>query len=222
MNKERLDALLASGAITQEEYDALLAGIPQEQPTGEGAAGEAPDVPDDDELERRIQRQVDKITAKLEREKVGLQRQLERLKKEKLTDEERAALEQKEKDDELAQRERALQERENRLYAIKAIKGAGLDDGGDAALELVDFVMGEDEVAIDAKIKAFGGLISKMVKADVERRFRAGGRDPQKGGTSAGGEANPYKKETYNLTQQMELESKDPQKAERLRAAAQQ
>lgn len=228
MNKEKLDALLASGAITQEEYDAMLAALPGEPPPEDGGGqkpggrSNPPDDDDDDELDRRVQRAVDKITAKLGKDKAALQKELDRLKKEKLTDEERAALDQKERDDALAQRERALQEKENRLYAIGAIKKAGLDDGSDAALSLVDFVLGEDEADIDRRVKTFGALMTKMVRAEVDRRFREGGREPQKGGGDGGGEPNPYSKATFNLTAQMELETKDPQKAERLRAAAQQ
>ena len=228
MNKEKLDALLASGAITQEEYDAMLAALPGDPPPEDGGGqkpggrSNPPDDEDDDELDRRVQRAVDKITAKLGKDKAALQKELDRLKKEKLTDEERAVLDQKERDDALAQRERALQEKENRLYAIGAIKKAGLDDGSDAALSLVDFVLGEDEADIDRRVKTFGALMTKMVRAEVDRRFKEGGREPQKGGGDGGSEPNPYSKATFNLTAQMELETKDPQKAERLRAAAQQ
>lgn len=105
------------------------------------------------------------------------------------------------------------------MYAIKAIKAAGLDDGSDASLELVDFVLGADEKAIDARVKAFGALVKKFVAAEVDKTFKDSGRNPGKG-SSGGKEDNPYMKETYNLTKQMELEATDPEKAKRLQAAA--
>lgn len=208
MDKEKLDALLTSGAITQEEYEVLTAGATSEE------------EPPTDAPEKRIQQQVEKLTAKLGKEKVALQQQVERLKKEKLTDGERHELEQQEREAALAERERALLEKENRLYAIRAIKAAGLDDGGDTSLELVDFVLASDEKAIDSKVKAFGSLISKLVKAEVDRTFKAGGREPQRGG-SGGVERNPYSKAAFNLTEQMKLESENPKEAARLKTAAQ-
>lgn len=222
MTKEKLDALLSSGAITQEEYDEFLGkyGFQDSEPdeAPETDPGKKPEF-DEDALERLIQAKVDKITSKLGKEKADLQKKLDTMKKEKLSDAERAELERKEKEDELAEREKALTEKENRLYAIKAIKAAGLDDGSDKSLELVDFVMSEDEEAIDSKIKAFAGLVKKFVQAEIDKTFRENGRTPAKGsGTDA--TQNPYAKDTYNLTEQMRLEVENPELAKTLKAAA--
>ncbi len=223
MTKEKLDALLSSGAITQEEYDEMLKSIGG---VGDGLQEEKKDGEekvksefDEDALERLVQAKVDKITSKLGKEKADLQKKLDAVKKEKLSDAERAELERKEKEDELAEREKALTEKENRLYAIKAIKAAGLDDGSDKSLELVDFVMSEDEEAIDSKIKAFAGLVKKFVQAEIDKTFRDNGRTPAKGsGTDA--TQNPYAKDTFNLTEQMRLEVENPELAKTLKAAA--
>lgn len=222
MTKEKLDALLSSGAITQEEYDEMLKSIGG---VGDGLQEEKKDGEEkvkseieEEALERLIQAKVDKITSKLGKEKADLQKKLDVMKKEKLSDAERAELERKEKEDELAERERALTEKENRLYAIKAIKAAGLDDGSDKSLELVDFVMSEDEETIDSKIKAFAGLVKKFVQAEIDKTFRDNGRTPAKG-SGTGATQNPYAKDTFNLTEQMRLEVENPELAKTLKAA---
>lgn len=219
MTKEKLDALLSSGAITQEEYDGMLKNI-QLQVDGEEEQTDQKQIQlDEDQLDKIIQSKVDKITSKLGKEKADLQKQLEKLKKEKLTADEIKHMELSEKEQEIEEREQSLKEKENRLYAIKSIKSAGLDDGSDKALALVDFVLGGDETDIDEKVKAFSDLVKRFVKAEVDKTFKANGREPEKGGAS-GGSANPYAEGSYNFTEQMRLEIKNPELAAKLKAAA--
>ena len=199
--EEKLKELLANGTITQEEFDALIK------------------KEDADELEKRIQAGVDKVTAKLGKEKADLQKELDRMKKEKLTEEERKALEIKEREDALAAREKELSEKTNRLYAIKKIQEAGLNDGSEKSLAIVDFVIGADEAAIDANVKAFSELVNKLVAAEVEKKFKENGRNPNGGNGGKTGD-NPYAKETFNLTKQWELELSNPELAAQLQAAA--
>ena len=89
-------------------------------------------------LDKLIQSRVDKITADLGKKNATLQKELDNLKKAKLSDEEIKNLEIADKEKALTEKEQALLERENRLYAIKAIKEAELDDGSDLSLELID------------------------------------------------------------------------------------
>lgn len=114
-------------------------------------------------LDKLIQSRVDKITADLGKKNATLQKELDNLKKAKLSDEEIKNLEIADKEKALTEKEQALLERENRLYAIKAIKEAELDDGSDLSLELIDFVMGEDENAINDKVKAFKALLIDLL-----------------------------------------------------------
>lgn len=132
-------------------------------------------------LEKLIQQAVDRATNKLGNENKTLRGQLEKLQKEKLSDDEIKALEIKNKEAEIAQREAAILEKENRLYAIKAIKEAGLDDGSDRALQLVDFVMADKTDDIDARVKTFNALFKSFVKAEVEKTFKENGRNPNGG-----------------------------------------
>lgn len=224
MNKEKLDSLLASGAITQEEYNEMLSKLGgnenglQEKGQEETKQKEV-NTFDEEKLEKLIQAKVDRLTARLGKEKADLQKEVDKLKREKLSDEEIKQLEISEKEKALAERERALLDKENRLYAIKAIKAAQLDDGSDKSLELVDFVMSDDTETIDKRVKAFGDLVRKFVTAEVEKKFKSNGRTPNTG-SSGGGNNNPFSKESFNLTEQMRILSENPELAKQLQAAA--
>ena len=230
MNKEKLDSLLSSGAITQEEYNEILFKLggnenglqktEQLQDKGqEETKQKEVNTFDEEKLEKLIQAKVDRLTARLGKEKAELQKEVDKLKREKLSDEEIKQLEISEKEKALAERERALLDKENRLYAIKAIKAAQLDDGSDKSLELVDFVMSDDTETIDKRVKAFGDLVRKFVTAEVDKKFKSNGRTPNTG-SSGGGNNNPFSKESFNLTEQMRILSENPELAKQLQAAA--
>lgn len=230
MNKEKLDSLLASGAITQEEYNEILFKLggnenglqktEQLQDKGqEETKQKEVNTFDEEKLEKLIQAKVDRLTARLGKEKAELQKEVDKLKREKLSDEEIKQLEISEKEKEIADRERALLEKENRLYAIKAIKAANLDDGSDKSLELVDFVMSDDTETIDKRVKAFGDLVRKFVTSEVDKKFKSNGRTPNTG-SSGGGNNNPFSKESFNLTEQMRILSENPELAKQLQATA--
>lgn len=217
MTIDELKKMLKDGKITKEQFKAMALAIDPDykedpDPEDEGKKKE-PDI------EKMIQQAVDRATNRLGNDNKKLREELEAIKKEKLTAEERAELEKKQEREQFEQERAEFLVEKNKMYAIKAIKAAGLDDGSDASLELVDFVLGADEKAIDARVKAFGALVKKFVAAEVDKTFKDSGRNPGKG-SSGGKEDNPYMKETYNLTKQMELEATDPEKAKRLQAAA--
>lgn len=67
-------------------------------------------------------------------------------------------------------------------------------------------------------------VLERVAKAEAAKSFRpaadtSGGGAGNKGGGGGGGE-NPYKKETWNLTEQGRLEREAPEEAKRLAAAA--
>ena len=228
MTLEELKALLESGAITKAQFEAMCKQFGYEVPDDKGEGtdpdgkkkGEGTD-PDEAEklLEKKIQQAVDRATNKLGNDNKALREELDKLRKEKLTAEELQKLEAEEKEKDLAEREAAIKAAENKLYAIKAIKKAGLDDGSEAALEILALVGGNDETTIDNNIKALKAVIDKLVKAEVDKTFKGGGRSPEKG---AGGSSddNPYAAKTFNLSKQMELELSNPELAKKLKAAA--
>lgn len=132
----------------------------------------------DASIEDLIQRAVDRATQKLGTDNKKLREDLAALQKEKLTADELKALELKEKEADIADREAKLQEKINREFAMKAIKDAGLDDGGSNSLKLIDFVVCNDEKDTLERVKVFGELVDKFVKAEVDKTFKQNGRNP--------------------------------------------
>lgn len=137
------------------------------------------------DIEKMIQRAVDRATNKLGNDNKNLRSELEKERRKNLSDKEIKDLELQEKEKQIADRERALTEKENRLFAIKAIKEAGLDDGSDASLAIVDFVIGEDEETTTERVKAFSALVDRIVKVRVDGVFKANGRTPGVGSDTA-------------------------------------
>lgn len=224
MNLEELKKLLESKAITQEQYDHMVEKLGlKDDDGGKSDDGKGKDKDDDAEklLEKKIQAAVDRATNKLGNDNKALREELDKLRKEKLTAAELKALEDEEKEKELASREAAVKAAENKMYAIKAIKKAGLDDGSEAALDILALVNAGNEESIDANIKALKALVDKLVKAEVEKTFKGKGRNPEKGAGDGGDSDNPYMAgKSFNLTKQMELERTNPELAKRYKAAA--
>lgn len=226
MTLEELKALLESGAITQAQYEAMCKQFGYEVEP-EDNPDDNKDNPDDkgtglnkELLEKTVQQAVDRATNKLGNENKKLREELENLRKEKLTAAELKELEDAEREKDLADREAAVRAAENKLYAMTAIKKAGLDDGSETALEILALVNASEIADIDKNVTALKDLVDKLVKAQVQKTFKDAGRSPEKG---AGGslEDNPYMAgKTFNLTKQMELEVTNPELAAKLKAAA--
>lgn len=149
------------------------------------AAEQHADKPSD--LEKVIQQAVDRATNKLGNENKKLRGEIEKLQKANMDADELKKFELSEKEKEIADREKALLEKENRLYAIKAVKEIGLDVGLDAdtSLAVVDLVMADDEDGISARVKTLDALVKHLVKTQVGDVFKANGRTPGVGSDSA-------------------------------------
>lgn len=146
---------------------------------------------DNEYIEKLINARVEKAMEKAAKEKSELEKELNKLRKEKLTAEEVKKLEDEKKAKDLEEREKALKDKENRYFAVGAIKKAGLDDGSDTALKLVDLVMGENEDDINTKISALKELVAKIVDHKVDEKFKAGGRNPNNKGETGADEGEP-------------------------------
>lgn len=223
MDLETLKQLLKDGVITQAQFDKFSTDIggkadaEQDEPI-KSEADDPVDAPaDKPDLETLVQKAVDRATNKLGNDNKKLKEDLEKERKKNLSAEELKVVELKEKENEIVEREQTIKDKENRLYAISALKKAKLDSGDEESLELVDFVIGEDETAIDLKVKALQKFEQRVRKLVTDEIYKTNGRTPEKGG-SQGAEINPYK--TGNLTMQMELEKKNPEEAKRLELAA--
>lgn len=225
MKISKLKALLESGAITQEEYDSMAEAAEKEGEPADPQKGGPPEEASpadagepDGKLERMVQAAVDRATNKLGNENKVLREKLEKERKKNLTAEEVKQLELQEKEQELAQKEKEIRDEKNRMYALKSIKKAGLDDGSEDTLDFVDFVMADEESDIDDRVKSLKSLIDARVHREVDRIFKENGRIPGKGGTAA--KDNPWSKGSWNLTKQMELEINNPELAKTMKASS--
>ena len=218
MTLDKLKKMLAAGTIDQDDYKDMLEkyGLKEE--------------PEDDPLkdlndaqkaavQKMIQSERDRATNKLGNDKKveieELRKQLEELKKEKLTESERAELDRKNRETELEKKERAFRQMQNKYTATQALQSAGLENGED----IVSLVLGDTEESTKKNVAALSALVERLVKAKVAEKFKEGGREPGKG-SSGGTEDNPWAEGHVNYTKQMEIEARDPEKAKQLRAAA--
>lgn len=228
MTKEKLEELLNSGAITQEEFDEMVQSIKDPDPTTEPTKDSTKDPePEDITKTKEFQREIDKHMSAERKKNVDsqkknaeLQRKIERLEKKILTDEElqRESFEQQQQ--ELEEQRKELKYEKNKMYAVKSMQKAEINGSEEAMLLMEKLVMVcEDEADIDDVISSLKAWKDKEVKAEVDKRFKEGGSTPKKGDNLGGG-VNPYKKETFNLTEQIRLEQNNPELAARYKAEA--
>lgn len=215
MTLEELKKQLEEGKLTQEQFDEMvrILGLelnPDPDPEPQ---------PEQDDIDKLIEKAVDRATNKLGNENKALREKLEKLKKTKLSAEEIAEEERREKETALAEREAAVKAAENRMFALKQIKKIGLDSGDETAIQIVDLVMGEDEDAISENVSALKKLVDSLAAVEVDKAFKSTGRVPGKG-KSGGTQNNPFSKDTYNLTEQMRLLQENPELAEQLKMEA--
>ena len=136
------------------------------------------------DMDRLLQARLDKAMAEERKKTSLLQKELDKIKQEKMTAEELKKYDDEKKDKELAERERTILEKENRYYAIMALKKSGLDDGSEIALDLANIVMGSNNEETDSKIKTLSEVINKMVDNKVNERFKSFGRVPNNSNVS--------------------------------------
>lgn len=220
MNLEELKDLLSSGKITEEQFNYLSLNMQsdsEENKDTNNVLNNKADVTDENNskqsIEDLVNQAVKKATESFENANRELKEQLANERKKNLSAEELKKLEISEKEKELADREKALKVSENKLFAIKELKKAGLDDGNESSLELIDFVMANNETDISTRITTFKRILDNLVKTKVDKIFKDGGRSPEQGfkGSNVN---NPYSKESFDFTKQMELEIKNPELAQ--------
>lgn len=133
-----------------------------------------------DAIDKIVQSRVDRAMADERKKTAALQKELEKFRKEKLSAEELKQLEIEEREQAIADKQKEITDKENRLFAIQAIKEAGLDDGGDTSA-LVDLVVAGVDVTEDSitdKVKAVKTYIDTKVASEVDKTFKDNGRNP--------------------------------------------
>lgn len=223
MTAEKLKELLDKGAITQTEYEEMAKSIgvePTEPQTEPIEPQTEPTTESDDKFDKLFQSRFDRAMAKERKEKAELKKKLETLQKKMLTEEEKKQLEFEQQQQELEEQRKELEYEKNKMYAVKSMKKAKLSDTEEAMLLMEKLVLAcSDETDIDEMIELLNLWKSKEVKAEVDKRFCEGGGIPQKSESLNGG-VNPFSKEQWNITQQMQIEGTNPELAEKLKALA--
>lgn len=87
-------------------------------------------------------------------------------------------------------------------------------------LELLDFFINQDEEKTTENLSTFERVMEKYVKAQVDERLQSSYQPP--GNNNNVGGKNPFKKETFNLTEQARLYKENPELAKQLAAQAKQ
>ena len=225
MSIEKLQELLDSGAITQEEFDEMAKNIAPSTSVTETKSEteiETEIVKDDKPSvdEKLFQAKLDREMAKERKKSVELKRKLERLEKKILTDEEQKQNEFERQQQELEEQRKELAYETNKRYAVKSMKKAEIGDSEEALLLMEKLVLScEDETEIDDMISLLKAWKDKDVKTEVDKRFKEGGYTPKKSEALNNG-VNPFKQETLNLTEQIKLLNCNPDLAARLKAEA--
>lgn len=182
-----------------------------------GAGGEGTTEPNTDDFERLLKARLDEAMEEERKKNAKLSKELEKMKREKLTADELKKYDDEKRESELAEREHSVMVAENKLYAIEQLKETGLDDGSKESMGLIDLILSEDREKIKSNIKALDTIIKAKVKSEVEKVFKDNSRVPEKSGSN-GYTTNPYAKETFNLTEQMKLEVENPELASKLQS----
>ena len=84
--------------------------------------------------------------------------------------------------------------------------------------DLVDYFIGENEEDTLKNLETFEKTFTENLETKVKERLKQDSYTPPAGESAPAD--NPYKAETWSLTKQAELESKDPEKAKQLRELA--
>jgi hypothetical protein len=207
--KELLAADLATGKLTQADYDAQSAAIDAEGSGGGGGGGLTKE-----DIQKMIQSETDKVRTQYTKQLKDAEEALDKIKREKMTAEELAADNLKKAQTELANKEAALLAREVALHTVDQLKAK------DLPLEFRDILAGADVATTDARIAAFKTQWDSAIKAAVEQRFKENGTNPNNNKGGAAGGENPWKSETFNLTKQGKILEENPELAKQLMAAA--
>lgn len=180
------------------------------------------------ELEDRLQREADKrVSAAIKKREEALRKEMEeKIKTErkeaeelaKLSAEERARVEAekkelalKQREEELAEKERSFQRKKLELDTVDVLRERKLP------VDFAEFVLGDDSESTLDNIVKFQERWQEAVEAEVSKRLATGKPNV---GSKQTGTYNPWKKETYNLTEQGKIIRENPELAQKLKAQA--
>ncbi|MEH7216996.1 DUF4355 domain-containing protein [Bacillus toyonensis] len=202
---------------------------------GEGEPNNPEDEEDDPEetvtltqkeLEERMQQEADKrVTAALKKREEKLRKEMEeKIKQErkeaeelaKLSAEERARVEAERREADLKKKEEALLEKE-RQFIRKQLEMDTVDVLRERKLPTTfsSFVLGEDAEGTLENIVKFQEEWQQAIEVEVNKRLAS---DVPRVGNKQTGTYNPWKKETFNLTEQARILKENPDLARKLQS----
>lgn len=111
-------------------------------------------------------------------------------------------------------------ERQARLKSELLNKASTLATQKGLPVDLVAYFVGQDEESTTNNLTALENIWQQNLEKAVEAKFKESGRLPNPGNTGGSGQINPWKKETFNLTEQGRLLRDNPELARQLMAQA--
>lgn len=131
----------------------------------------------------------------------------------KMNADQKAEYERQQREAKLTEREAEITKRELRASALETLAEKGLPKG------LADILNYTDADSTKESLDAVETAFRAAVEAGVNERLK--GNPPGGGGSSkGGGQVNPWKQETFNLTEQGRILRENPELAAQLKVAA--
>lgn len=188
------------------------------QPTQNEGQEEKPKVEFTPEQQKAISALLDSKIAK-ERIKADQEKQDaidKAIERTKMSAEERAKAEQKDREDEF---NRKQQELDRQLREVKT-KSTLIDKG--ITTDLLPLVMGTDDDETSQRLDLLDRYVQKKVQEATEKLMR-GKQNPTNGngGSNVSLNDNPWSAQSFNITKQQEIFNQDPEKARQMIAQAQ-
>ena len=116
--------------------------------------------------------------------------------------------------------EELAQERQARLKSELVNKATTLATQKELPVELVSYFVGQDEDTTVSNLTAVENIWQQHLQKAVEEKFKENGRILPNTGGEGNGQINPWKRETFNLTEQGRLLRDNPELAKQLQAQA--
>lgn len=196
--------LLDEGSITQEEHDAALKADPEKDKPLTAAEIQAM-------IQAASQKEADRVRTEYARKLKDAEAEAERLKLEKMSDEDKAKFEKEKLENDLKDREQKLLKREIELHTNDQLREKQLP------LDFRPFLAAGSVEDTNANIAAFETAWSAAIKAAVDMKFKENGGNPPGG---KGGKPQTKKWSEMTLTEQGKLYKEDPAAAKALAAEA--
>lgn len=116
--------------------------------------------------------------------------------------------------------EELAKERQARVKSELVNKATTLATQKGLPVEIVSYFVGQDEDTTVSNLTALENIWQQNLEKAVEAKFKESGRTPPNAGGPGSGQINPWKKETFNLTEQGRLLRENPELAKQMMAQA--